>query len=106
MQEIQARDRLTRNVDARITAMRQQAEANGGLKRIEIGKVDISVGTDGDRSIVGGLRINARPLVSTVEVTLVYNNDKTARGHLTFSGNDLIFHQGRWKLKYVTTFLN
>jgi len=101
----QERDRLSRLMGAHITQMRQQAEANGGLKRVEIRQVGIGLPSNIDLErlmIVGGPRLNANHLMSGVGVTLVYNNDKTAAGDITLQGysygNRFILHQGKWKL--------
>jgi len=101
----QERDRLSRLMGAHITQMRQQAEANGGLKRVEIRQVGIGLPSNIDLErlmIVGGPRLNVNHLMSGAGVTLVYNNDKTAAGDITLQGyshgNRFILHQGKWKL--------
>jgi len=102
----QERDRWLRLMESHITQMRRQAEANGGLKRVEIGGVGISLPSFDAMAysmIVGGPRLDAHRLVGGAGVTLVYNNDKTADGSITLRGNGsggnrVIFHQGRWKL--------
>jgi len=93
MTEKQAYDAVARRLNDQAIQMQQQAEANGGINRFEIGDIDIS--TDYYSPISGDQTMDTLVLTGAVGVTIIYNNNKTAD-----DGYSFIFHQGQWKLKY------
>jgi len=77
-----------------------EAEANGGLKAIEMDDANLRI----DDSFSYFINIPNPSITATSSapgVSIRYNNNKISSGHITTPGTSLILHQGKWKLLYT-----